>query len=171
MKRYKLLAVSLIVIATAMALSSYVTAYMRKQTPIVKNPVIAAEVSCNIVETVTDNKKTSIAIQNTSNIPVYIRVAFISHWEDAEGNIILKRSESINIASLLNGTNWLPNDGCYYYTLPINPPDGETVYDTGNILSPYTSIPLATDTMEGGKQIFQVIDVIAEAIQAEPGRS
>jgi len=38
MKRYKLLAVSLIVIATAMALSSYVTAYMRKQTPIVKTP-------------------------------------------------------------------------------------------------------------------------------------
>jgi len=165
MKKFRLLGVLLAITVAVMALSSYVTAYMRKQTPRIENPVPIGQVSCVIKEVVSNNTKTHIEIQNTSNIPVYIRVAFISYWQDEDGNIVYEASKSV--APVYNGTDWFTKDGYYYYTKAINPPEGETKYGTGNILGNNETIPLVTKEVNG-KQLFQVVDVIVEAIQANP---
>lgn len=142
-------------ILIAMVLYGTVVAYMFRQTEYKDNQFIPASVSCEVTEEVTDNSKTGIWVKNTGNINAYLRVKLISYWVDETGAIMPKASE---VPVLALGQDWIAGDnGTYYYIKPVKPEDS-----TENLIQ--SSVELKKDT-DGN---MQVIEVFAEAIQAEP---
>ena len=145
-------------ISLIVALSSTVLAYMYKQTEYIATTFLPSQVSCEVKE-VTDNsvsKKTEITVENTSNIPAYIRVCLISYWTNDTG-IVSKEAPKIDFHY---SSDWIKGeDNIYYYKKNVAP--GEK---TSNLLDLNSNIPLFEDE-EGN---MQVIEVFAEAIQSIP---
>lgn len=156
MKKRRLLLVLLIVaLALSLFIIGTVLAYMFRQTEYKDNEFVPANVSCKVVEEFDGVQKTSIHIQNTSNIDVYLRLRLVSYWVDADGNIVAKPSSmpEINMATgWIKGTN-----NTYYYTKPVSP-----TAQTGSLLSS----PIILEKDENGHA--QVLEVFAEAIQSKP---
>lgn len=134
-------------------------AYMFSVGGTVTNELTPAEVACEVVEE-TDtgsnvaNEKTSITVVNTGDIRAYLRVRIVSHWEDSNGEILLKYSK---ISDFDLGENWVAgSDNTYYYSLPV-----ESGSATGELLGSNLVIK-----EESG--LRQVIEIYADAVQAEP---
>lgn len=147
----------LILLVALLLVCGSVAAFMIRQTPAVTNEFDKAYVACEAYETFSDNQKTSITVTNTGNIDAYLRVKIISHWEDAKGTIVAKASVK---PSFTLGDGWLTDgNGTYYYTTPV-----KSQASTGNLLSS----PIVLGTEDG---YYQVVEVFAEAIQAEPAKA
>ena len=161
MKKQKILPIILITtLAVSLVLCGTVIAYMFRQTEYKNNEFTPANVSCEVLETVTNNEKTSIQIKNTGNIDAYLRVRLVSYWVDAEGNIVVKPSPELSVA-LAEG--WITgSNNTYYYKSPVTPGMA-----TPNLLKDGASISLEQD--ENG--YLQVIEVFAEAIQSKPEKA
>jgi len=147
MKRNVLMA-ALIVMIFAAAIGGTV-AYLTTSTAPVVNTFEPQQVTCAIHETFDRTTKTSITVENTCEIPVYIRVALIPYYMD--GNNVAG-TPSWTPSFELNEGWFQGNDGYYYYT--------ETVAPGAATLSLTSSIVLP----EGG-----ALKIAAEAIQAEGG--
>ena len=156
MKRKMIAVLSLVLIAGLVAVSDFADAYMRKTTEEVDNTFIPAYVDCVVNEDFADNKKTAITVENTGNIDAYIRVRLVSYWIDESGAIVSKSSEmpTFGIAD-----DWIPDAGnyTYYYTKKVAPDAFTTT-----LLNSAITLRLSS---EGYRQ---VVEVFAEAIQAEP---
>ena len=159
MKRKMIAVLSLVLIAGLVAVSDFADAYMRKTTEEVDNTFIPAYVDCVVNETFADNQKTAITVKNTGNIDAYIRVRLVSYWIDESGAIVSKSSEmpTFDIAA-----DWIPDAGnyTYYYTKKVAP-DAFTTTLLGSAITLRLS-------SEGNRQ---VVEVFAEAIQAEPDKA
>lgn len=89
-------------------------AYLVRESGSIVNDFIPANVEIDIQETVDNNKKEAVVIENKSNIPVYIRVALVGNWSDAEEKICINHGSEQLPFTL--GTDWaVGNDGFYYY--------------------------------------------------------
>ncbi|MBR5429051.1 MAG: hypothetical protein IK116_00845 [Firmicutes bacterium] len=122
-------------------------AYLSAQTGTIINTFVPASVTCDIIETVTDNTKTSVTVQNTGGIDAYIRVAVIGNTVDDSGNV----TGSFDLSAYLAGSAWTQgSDGYYYYSAPVAP-DGST------------SELLKADLPLTGR----MVTILAEAIQAD----
>lgn len=161
--KYRKILVVFLVFMTLLGSIGSVGAYMRKQTAVVSNVLVPAEVSCEVVETFSDNTKTEIFIKNTGDIEAYLRLHVVTYWVDANGDILFKEPKSLNIN--YNDNYWLKSESgdTYYYMFPVQP--GDTKNITNNLLA--SSITLITDA-DGNKQ---VVEVFAEAIQSEPTKA
>lgn len=159
MKRKIIAVLSLVLIAGLVAVSDLADAYMRKNTEEVDNTFIPAYVDCVVNETFADNKKTAITVENTSNIDAYIRVRMVSYWSDERGSIVNKTSEmpAFNIAD-----DWIQDadNDTYYYTKKVAP-DAFTT----------TLLDSAITLRVSSEGYRQVVEVFAEAIQAEPAKA
>lgn len=105
-------------------------------------------------------KKTSIQVKNESNIACYLRVCLVSYWKNKEGEIVGKPSV---LPEIEPGEKWKKgeSEGIFYYKLPVGA--GETT--ESNLLR----APLVLGVEEeDGETVYQVVEVFAEAIQAEP---
>lgn len=144
------------VILAVAVLCGSVYAYMYRKSMAVDNTFIPAYVDCVVNEDFADNKKTSITVENTGNIDAYIRVRLVSYWIDESGAIVSKSSEmpTFGIAD-----DWIPDAGnyTYYYTKKVAPDAFTTTLLDSDITLRLSS--------EGYRQ---VVEVFAEAIQAEP---
>lgn len=169
-KRRKIRLPALIGIAAVVcAVAAGVTlAYMFKRTGNVTNNIEAAKVTCEVKETYKDNVKSSIAVTNTSNVPVYVRVKLVSYWQDTDGNVVGKPSPELNVSVNTDGgwcVSGAGSDTFYYCSQPV-----AAGADTESLLS--DSLVLSSDTWcdAGGKtiEVHQVVEVFAEAIQSEP---
>jgi len=162
---------ALVILLILVASVGSVAAYMFKQTGTVNNILISAVVDCKVHEQVngapgeittgniTASSKDSIKIENTGNVKAYLRVKLVSHWEDADGNIVAKASQMPAID--YDDGNWIKgNDDTYYYKNPVDATDGTDL--TAELLK--TPIELR----KSDEGYYQVIEVFAEAIQAEP---
>ena len=156
MKSSKIWVVLLLVAALLMSIGS-VGAYMRKQTEMVQNVFVPAEVSCVVNETFEDNKKNNITITNTGNIEAYLRLRLVTYWVDSNGNIMFESSPPIYINDKVSDC-WIKSGDTYYYEKPVGP--GES---TENLLKGGESIELG-----GYNGNHQVVEVFAEAIQSKP---
>ena len=116
------------------------------------NTFTPGKVSCEVVENVSDGKKTVVQVKNPQTddaVPAYIRVAVVANTVDAEGNI----TGSANVSGSLGGEGWVQGaDGYYYYTKIVEPKEPYNV--TGNLLSGEIDLD--------GVQVT----VLAQAIQA-----
>ena len=144
---------SALIIALALILVLAVggtVAYIFTQTGPVINTFTPTEAKITVDEETSNNQKTSITVVNNSTgVPVYIRVALVANMIDGAGNV----TGAASVPEFTPGDDWLEgNDGYYYYTQPV--PVGES---TGNLLKAPMEL----------SENMQVV-VLADAIQAEP---
>lgn len=158
------------------AITGTVFAYMFNRTEYKDNHFTPANVSC-VVHEKTDNdsdvsnitQKTSITVENTGNIPAYIRVRLVSYWVkvtgDGNAEVMGKASEIPKISSEKLGIGWIPGENdTYYYKSPVEP--GK---QTGTLFSSTEVDPGIILAEKDG--CLQVIEVFAEAIQSKPGNA
>lgn len=165
MKRNKKILLSLLVL-TALLAVGVTLAFMFRQTEPVKNKFIDAEVACSVVETFDGEQKTSIQVRNDGNIDCYLRVRLVSYWQNKDGEIVGKASAMPQVEL---GEGWTAGkaggtgdpERVYYYTKPVAA--GETTET--NLLK--TPLVLVQEDYNG-ETVYQVVEVFAEAIQAEP---
>ena len=162
MKSKKILALALCAITVAViAVSSNVGAYMRKETEEVQNVFVPADVDCEVIEQHNSplTQKTMVRAKNTSNVPAYIRLRIVSYWVDDNGDIVYKSSPEVSFT--YNNTDWLRDEknDTYYYKYPVAA-DTE-IPAAHNLLK--SAITLKTE--DGYRQ---VVEIFAEAIQADP---
>ena len=130
---------------------------------------IPAEVSCAVREKMDGNEvngtdavggeKSDIRAENTGNVKEFIRLRLVSYYVDSNGNIAGTAASQYPNPTLKNG--WIAGaDHTYYYPFPTDP-GGMTEI----LCEPFT---LGQTQLEDGTAVYQVIEVIAEAVQAEP---
>ena len=135
-------------------------AYLFTTSDTVTNIFTPAPVTCEIVETMNTEKteKTNVTVKNTSDVPVYIRVALVPTWEDADGNAVAV-SASLADLNIAWGSGWhLHTDGYYYYTQTVAAGDN-------------TSDLIETATVTTSNGYYMDLQILAQAIQAEPSNA
>ena len=164
--RKKLRNTAIVLAIILLMLCGTAVALMVWQTGFVSNQFESARVDC-VVHEATDSgsatggemrvsSKTEIKVENTGNIPAYIRLRLVSYWVDGDGNIVGKPSVMPSIP--YDTDNWIKKGDTYYYKGTVDP----TGF-TPDLLEDNASIVLAKD--DG---CYQVLDVFADAIQGEP---
>ncbi len=163
--KHLLIAAAALCIATAAGLT---LAFMFKKAE-KTNRFIPAEVSCAVREKTDGSEVTGIAavgseksdirVENTGNVKEFIRLRLVSYYVDSNGDIVGTVSSQYPTLSLKNG--WIAGaNHTYYYPFPTDP-GGMTEI----LCEPFT---LGQTQLENGSTVYQVIEVIAEAVQAEP---
>lgn len=171
MKRKTLIRIVIVLSVVLVLLCGTVLALMFRQTSLLTNKFETAIVDCVVYEetdaglayegSVTAMNKSSITVQNTGNIPAYIRVRFVSYWVDSEDHIVGKASKMPVIS--YDETTWFEQNGIYYCRTPI----AAGGY-TPELLQSGKTIVLRVDTETGYRQ---VLEVFADAIQSEPHKA
>lgn len=137
-----------IVLILVMAVGGTV-AYIVTHTEPVINKFTPTKAQITVEEQIEDNVKNSITVKNDSTgVPVYIRVALVANAIDADKNV----SGNAEVPAFTLGTGWVKIGEYYYYTSAV-----EVGASTGDLLG--DKMTLAANT--------QVI-VVADAIQATP---
>ncbi len=159
-------------------------AYIYTSTEEIKNEFKPSEVTCDVEEDLENNVKSNVNVRNKGDIHAYVRVNLISHRINPEtGNIIGGTAE---IPEFIPGKQQAPAkgewfkgpDGYYYYSQPVAPQQTPEVPLIGKpgillhgsyayVLNPEDNYKLLPGTdADGG---VQVIEVMAEAVQADGG--
>ena len=150
------LAISIILLLSVAVMGTMM--FLVDKTPVVTNTFNPAHVNCEVQEDFNGTVKQNVNLQNTSDIDAYLRIKLVSYRVNANGERI---GGTATIPEFDPGEGWFKKDGFYYYNKPVAPGKTPTAYligDSGITLVSYTDA-------DGGKQ---VIEVIAEAIQAKP---
>ena len=132
----------------------------------VVNEFTPGEVTIQVDETFDGSTKSDVSIENTGNVPAYIRVALIPAWVDDKGNIAakpvsLELNDDCNIAWGKDGNGYeadwfIGSDGFYYCKTVINPGD-------------YTPILIKSCTVKDGEHKYDFeLQIIASAVQSLP---
>lgn len=158
----------IIIVAVTAFVAATVTvvwAFMYKSTETYDNDFVAAQVSCQVVESYSDNVKTSVKVKNTSNIPAYLRLRVVSYWQDTKGNVVQMASEmpsfSVDTAKWIDMGNYT-----YCYKSPVNPEElTEELFASGSTITLTKKTTTVNDVVY---EYEQVVEIIAEAIQSEP---
>lgn len=166
MKRKNLMRMAIVVAVALMLLCGTTLALMFKQTSLVTNQFEPAFVDCLVHEqtntgTEMASAKSSIKVENTGNIPAYIRVRFVSYWIDDNGHIMGKASDMPTVT--YDESTWFEHNGIYYCRTPIAV--GEL---TPELLTSGKTIKLRVDAETGYRQ---VVEVFADAIQSKPEKA
>lgn len=123
------------------------------------NTFVPAEVTCKVEESLFSGVKSDVCVKNTGNVAAYLRIRLVSYYVYDNGSIAGRVSSQYPMLTLQNG--WIAGtDHTYYYPTPVEP-DAKT----GTLCEPIT---LDTVELADGKTVYQVLEVFAEAIQAEP---
>ena len=137
-----------IVLILVMAVGGTV-AYIVTHTEPVINTFTPTEAKITVEEKVENNVKNSITVKNNSTgVPVYIRVALVANAIDDKGTV----TGSANVPAFTLGKGWEKIGEYYYYTSAVEVGDS-----TGDLLGDKMTLDPNT----------QVI-VVADAIQATP---
>ena len=170
----------LITVATSVAIIAVVCiiavqAYLSSKKN-VQNDIIPAQISCRVDEVFEKNGedvenrnvKETVTVANTGTHDAYIRIIAVTYWQDTKGNVVEKQSEDLKLSNIVNTNDWIiGKDNVIYYKTPV-----ESGASTADLLASgkkVTVTKVAND--EEGFGIFeyyQVVEFIAEAIQASP---
>ena len=154
LKKGWILAIVILLVAAAVSGSAW--AYMIKRTQTEQNDFTPAMVRCELHEVKNANttQKTSIKVENTGNVDAYLRVRLVSYWVDGTGAIVSKPSQ---MPTVTLGLGWRAgSNNTYYYQIPVAP---------GATTSEMLGSAITLTTADG---YVQVVEVFAEAIQAQP---
>ena len=168
----KSILISILLVAVAVsALVIGVIAYMYRQSPELENVFVPANVTCTVRETFENNAKTSVKVENTGDIEVYIRLRVVAYWQDSKGNIVAKTSPTLKFDGEwgYNSTDWIYDKAnqTFYHKKPVAV-DGLTA----ELIPASKSIslePISTPDSNGIIFTYNpVITFVAEAIQSLP---
>ena len=123
------------------------------------NTFVPAEVTCEVEESLFSGVKSDVCVKNTGNVAAYLRIRLVSYYVYNDNSIAGRVPSQYPTLTLQNG--WIAGaDHTYYYPTPVEPGA-----KTGILCDPIT---LGTVKLADGKTVYQVLEVFAEAIQAEP---
>lgn len=126
------------------------------------NTFVPAAVTCEVEESLFSGVKSNVCVKNTGNAAAYLRIRLVSYYVYNDNSIAGRVPSQYPTLTLQNG--WIAGaDHTYYYPTPVEP--GEK---TEILCDPIT---LGTVELADGKTVYQVLEVFAEAIQAEPVRA
>lgn len=130
----------------------------------VTNKFDLASTGGNIDEGFDEVEKTNVKVQNTGEIPAYIRVAVSASWTvDAEGTQLANVSAKDTYNETHSTSNkWVKYGDYWYYTEPVEAGKFTDILFTS--VKPKTSADLG----EKYKGLHFRFDVSAQLIQAEP---
>lgn len=162
---------AVIAVAAAVALASVAVAFMLRRAEVQSN-FTPAVVTCAVHEKVngvevtgsaaSGSVKSDITAKNTGNTTVFLRLRLSACWVDAEGKTT--GTPSVPLPKITLRQNWLDGgDGLYYYALPVEPGESTTA-----LCEP---IGMRTFVSPTGAAVYQQITVLAEAVQALPGKA
>ena len=154
-KKALLLAVSVALILTA-AIGGTI-AYIVTKTDSVTNTFDPAKVPITINETFVNGEKKDVKIQNTGNIPAFIRAKIVVTWKDTNGNVSAIKPVENTDYTISYGGDWKKVEDFYYYKEAV-----ESNYSTTDLISECKKVGNAP---EGYKLS---VEIIAESIQSEP---
>ncbi len=137
-----------------------VIGYLQQQSRLT-NVVTVGKTDVTVTENFDGSIKTDVAVVNSGNIPVYIRVAVTYAWQNASGEIILgvpqKTTDyTVTFAALGEAGEWFELDGYYYYKHPVA--EGAS---TGNLIEECRQVGHL-----GERHL--VMDIVSQSIQADP---
>ena len=163
---------AVIAVAAAVALVSVAVAFMLRRAE-AKIDFTPAIVTCAVHEKVNGveytaaqspvagSVKSDITAENTGSTTVFLRLRLSACWVDAEGKTTGTPSA---LPQITLRQNWLDaGDGLYYYALPVEPEQSTTV-----LCEP---MQMRTFVSPTGAAVYQQITVLAEAVQALPGKA
>lgn len=133
-------------------------AFLIDRTEPVENRFAPSSATVEIEEEFDGTVKKNVTAVNTGDIPVYIRILLVTYRVNETGERIGGEAQ---IPPFTPGSGWIHRDGYYYYSAPVDPgrtPDTPLIGEDGITLIEY-------EDADGGRQ---VVEVIAEAIQAQP---
>lgn len=136
-------------------------AFLVAQSEPVQNNFTYAHVRCTIDEKFENGVKSDVKIQNTGNIPAYIRARIVVTWKDASGNVsstVPVKNTDYTIA--FNETDWTQRDGYWYC---------KTAVDAGE----ETPVLITKCEKKGNapKDYDLSVEILADAIQSEPANA
>lgn len=137
-------------------------AYLMDGTEKVVNTFRPAKVDTKIVETIANDAKTSIAVENPKtdeSIDAYVRVTVTGNWCDKDGKVVKAWSPAFEY----NSGAWdkVQEGDLYYYYYKSILKVGKT---TANLLDEGATISMTVDAPEG---CHLEVTVMQQAIQAE----
>ena len=105
--------------------------------------------------------KSDITAENTGSTTVFLRLRLSACWVDGTGKVTGTPSA---LPQIMLRQNWLDGgNGLYYYALPVEPGQSTTV-----LCEP---MRMGTSVSPTGAAVYQQITVLAEAVQALPGKA
>ena len=132
-------------------------AFLVAQSEPVQNNFTYAHVSCTINEKFENDVKSDVTIQNTGNIPAYIRARIVVTWKDESGNVSAVPVKDTDYTITFNGEKW-KQQGDYWYC--------KTAVDAGG----ETPVLITKCEKKGNapKDYDLSVEILADAIQSEP---
>lgn len=141
-------------------------AYLVADTDPLTNNFDLAEVSCRVEEEFKNQIKENVKIQNTGDIPAYIRAKVVVTWKDEDGNVYGQAPiEETDYTIQFNEGVWKREGDYWYYDEPVAPVTENNCYTP--VLINRCS-PIADQTPEG---YHLSVEILAEAIQSEPTKA
>ena len=133
-------------------------AFLVAQSEPVQNNFTYAHVSCRIDEKFENGVKSDVKIQNTGDIPAYIRARIVVTWKDENGNVsstVPVKNTDYTIA--FNEKDWTQQGGYWYCN---------TAVDVGG----ETPVLITKCEKKGNapKDYDLSVEILADAIQSEP---
>ena len=125
-------------------------AWLTKTTDPVVNTFTPATVDTEVTDNISGNTKRDVQIKNSSNIPVYMRVAVVANWYKA-GEVVAPWNNYVGLGVT---SDWTLRDGYYYYNGTVAAGAEVKLFDS------YT----ATGGPDGA---HLEMDIISQVIQAE----
>ena len=135
-------------------------AFLVAQSEPVQNNFNYAQVSCRIDEKFENSVKSDVKIQNTGDIPAYIRARIVVTWKDASGNVsaaVPVKDSDYTIT--FNGEKWTQQGDYWYCKTAVNPDDFTPELITECKKTDNANVPDGYDLS---------VEILADAIQSEP---
>lgn len=137
-------------------------AFLVAQSEPVQNNFTYAHVSCTIHEKFENGVKSDVKIQNTGDIPAYIRARIVVTWKDASGNVSAVPVKDTDYTMTM-GTGWTKGTDDYWYCKTAVAVDRETP----------TLIMECKKTADAkAPEGYNLsVEILADAIQSEPANA
>lgn len=140
-------------------------AYLVADTEPLTNNFDLAEVSCRVKEEFYNQIKENVKIQNTGDIPAYIRAKVVVTWKDEDGNVYGQAPiEETDYTIQFNEGVWKREGDYWYYDEPVAPITENNCY-TPVLINRCSS----SGTEPEGYHLS--VEILAEAIQSEPTKA
>lgn len=134
-------------------------AFLVAQSEPVQNNFTYAHVSCTIKEKFDGTTKSDVQIQNTGDIPAYIRARIVVTWKDTNGNVSAVPVKNTDYTIAFNEKDWTQQGGYWYCKTAVNP----------NGFTPeLISECKKTANANAPKGYDLSVEILADAIQSEP---
>lgn len=135
-------------------------AFLVAQSEPVQNNFTYAHVRCTIDEKFENGVKSDVKIQNTGDIPAYIRARIVVTWKDRSGNVSAVPVKDTDYTITFNETDWT-QQGDYWYC--------NTAVDATKFTPVLITECKKTGTAPDGYNLS--VEILADAIQSEPANA